>query len=423
MRVVVIGAGLLGLSTAYALQQDGHTVSVVDASDGPARKTSFANAGMLSPSLTDPWNSPGVFLNMLRWIGREDAPFLLRPRALPSLMDWGVRFFWQSRRKAFLNNWAASLELGLYSMKVQEEWVKAGEFSFQAGRAGILKIFRDEAELEEGLMRQDFLAQNRVEVRRLDMKEALAIEPSLEAVAPKLTGAILHTIDGHGDAHLFCREIEGALRHRGTAFHYNTRALGFSKEGAKIEALNTDAGPMEADAFVLAAAGHSVELGRTVGLRLPIRPAKGYSITLDLDEECEQPGRPVVDDSLHIALTPLGQRLRVAGTAEFTGFDETLTPSRIRNLTDLLAQIYPRCAERARVTPLSPWCGFRPMSPDGAPLLGRTPFSNLFLNTGHGHLGWTLCAGSGRAVADLISQRAPEIPLEAFSMDRFRLAR
>ena len=419
MRVVVIGAGLLGLSTAYALQQDGHTVSVVDAADGPARGTSLANAGMLSPSLTDPWNSPGVFLNMLRWIGREEAPFLLRPGAVPSLLDWGTRFFWQSRRKAFLKNWAATLELGLYSMKVQEEWVKAGDFSFDAGRAGILKIFRNESELEEGLMRLEFLAQKKVEARSLDIQETLELEPSLEAVAPQLTGAILHTIDGHGDAHLFCREIENTLRSAGTRFLYNTRAQGFSKEGSRVRALETDAGAMEADAFVLAAAGHSVELGRTAGLRLPIRPAKGYSITLDLDEDCEQPSRPVVDDSLHIALTPLGKRLRVAGTAEFTGFDETLTPGRIRNLTDLLGQIYPRCAARAQMKTVSPWCGFRPMSPDGAPLLGRTPLSNLFLNTGHGHLGWTLCAGSGRAVADLISGRAPEIPLEGFSMDRF----
>ena len=421
MQVVVIGAGLLGLSTAYALQQDGHDVCVVDASDGPARETSFANAGMLSPSLTDPWNSPGVFLNMLRWLGREEAPFLLRPRAIPSLLDWGTRFFWQSRRKAFLENWAASLELGLYSMRVQEEWVKTGDFRFQAGRAGILKIFRDEAELEEGLMRLDFLARNHVEVRRLDMDEALEIEPSLEAAAPQLTGAILHTIDGHGDAHLFCRELERSLRASGTTFHYKTRALGFERERDRIRAVNTDAGGIEGEAFVLAAAGHSVALGRTLGLRLPIRPAKGYSITLDLDEECERPRRPVVDDSLHIALTPLGDRLRVAGTAEFTGFDPRLTQSRIRNLTGLLGQIYPHCARRAETEPISPWCGFRPMSPDGAPLLGRTPLDNLFLNTGHGHLGWTLCAGSGRAVADVISGRAPELPLDAFSMDRFRL--
>ena len=245
MQVVVIGAGLLGLSTAYALQQDGHDVCVVDASDGPARETSFANAGMLSPSLTDPWNSPGVFLNMLRWLGREEAPFLLRPRAIPSLLDWGTRFFWQSRRKAFLENWAASLELGLYSMRVQEEWVKAGDFRFQAGRAGILKIFRDEAELEEGLMRLDFLARNHVEVRRLDMDEALEIEPSLEAAAPQLTGAILHTIDGHGDAHLFCRELERSLRASGTTFHYKTRALGFERERDRIRAVNTDAGGIE----------------------------------------------------------------------------------------------------------------------------------------------------------------------------------
>ncbi|MEE3325941.1 MAG: D-amino acid dehydrogenase [Myxococcota bacterium] len=421
MQVVVIGAGLLGLSTAYALQQDGHRVCVVDASDGPARETSFANAGMLSPSLTDPWNSPGVFLNMLRWIGREDAPFLLRPRALPSLLDWGTRFFWQSRRKAFLSNWAASLELGLYSMRVQEEWIKEGDFQFQAGRSGILKIFRDQAELEDGLMRLDFLTQNHIEVRRLDTQEILEIEPSLEAAAPQLSGAILHTIDGHGDAHLFCREMERVLRASGATFHYQTRALGFEREQGRIRALNTNAGTIEGEAFVLAAAAHSVALGRSVGIRLPIRPAKGYSITLDLDEDCEHPSRPVVDDSLHIALTPLGERLRVAGTAEFTGFDERLTQSRIRNLTDLLGQIYPRCAQRARTAPISPWCGFRPMSPDGAPLLGRTHFSNLFLNTGHGPLGWTLCAGSGRLVADVISGRAPALSLDAFSLDRFRL--
>ena len=420
MQVVVIGAGLLGLSTAYALKQDGHSVRVVDSSGGPALKTSFANAGMLSPSLTDPWNAPGILWKMLRWVGREEAPFLLRPHVLPSLLQWGTRFFWQSRRQAFLDNWTANLELGLYSMRVQEEWLQNHDFHFEAGRSGILKIFRDEAGLEEGLMRLDFLAQHQIDVRRLDMHEVVELEPSLEATAPDLAGAILHSLDGHGDAHLFCCEMERALLQSGVTFDYNTRGLAFEKEGKRIRALKTGAGSIEAEAFVLAAGGHSVELGQSVGLRLPIRPAKGYSITVELDEECEHPSRPVVDDGLHIALTPLGERLRVAGTAEFTGFDTRLTQSRIQNLTKLLGRIYPRCAKKAENASLSPWCGFRPMSPDGVPVLGQTRFPNLFLNTGHGPLGWTLSAGSGRMVADIISQRAPKISPEPYSVNRFR---
>jgi len=422
MQVVVIGAGLLGLSTAYALTQDGHSVRVVDSSSGPGRETSFANAGMISPSLTDPWNAPGILWSMLRWIGREEAPFLLRPQALPSLLEWGTRFFWQSRNRAFLQNWTANLELGLYSLRIQEEWMKEDDLDFEAGRSGILKIFRDEAGLEEGLMRLDFLAQHQIEVRRLERHEVVEIEPSLETAAPDLAGAILHPPDGHGDAHLFCCELGRVLTRSGVNFDYNTRALGFEKEGQRIRALKTRAGPIEADAFVLAAGGHSVELSRSVGLRLPIRPAKGYSITVELDEECERPLRPVVDDSFHIALTPLGERLRVAGTAEFTGFDARLTQSRIQNLTKLLGHIYPRCAKKAESESISPWCGFRPMSPDGVPVLGQTRFPNLFLNTGHGPLGWTLCAGSGRMVADMISRRATEIEPGPYSVDRFRFA-
>jgi D-amino-acid dehydrogenase len=420
MQVVVVGAGLLGLSTALALGQDGHEVTLVEAREGPAQGASFANAGMLSPSLTDPWNAPGIFFKMLRWLGREDAPFLLRPRAVPSLIGWGARFFWQSGRARYEKNWISNLELGLYSMKVMDELAQQHGLNFHRGNAGILKIFRNREEFEAGLRQAEFLARQGVETRTLDTRAALELEPALSSAAPFLVGAIHHPIDGHGDAQLFCQGIEEKLRKSKARFHYGTLARKLIRKGGRVAALDTDRGPIEGDSFVLAAGSHSVELAATVGVRIPVRPAKGYSITLDLDDESEHPRMPVVDDSLHVALTPMGGRLRVAGTAEFAGYDPTLTPSRIQNLLQVLEQTYPRCAEKAEPENLGSWCGYRPLSADGVPILGATHLANLFLNTGHGPLGWTLAAGSGRLVSDLVGGRSPALSLQGYSLARFR---
>ena len=420
MHVVVVGAGLLGLSTAQALCQDGHHVSIVDARGGPGLGTSFANAGMLSPSLTDPWNAPGIVFKMLGWLGREDAPFLLRPSAVPSLIGWGARFFWQSGTARYEKNWASNLRLGLYSMEVLDELSSKHDLAFGRGSKGILKVFRDQEELEAGLRQADFLARHQIETRTLDIGATLDLEPALSSAAASLAGAIHHPIDGHGDAHLFCEALEGLLRESGALFHYATRAQRLIRTGSRIAALETDCGAIEADAFVLAAGSPSVELAATAGVRIPVRPAKGYSITVDVNDTCERPRMPVVDDSLHVALTPMPGRLRVAGTAEFAGYDHRLTSARIQNLVDVLGQIYPRCAQRAEPEASAPWCGHRPLSADGVPVLGATPLANLFLNTGHGPLGWTLAAGSGRLVSDLVNGQPPALPPEPYSIARFR---
>ncbi|MCH2186607.1 FAD-dependent oxidoreductase, partial [Myxococcota bacterium] len=261
---------------------------------------------------------------------------------------------------------------------------------------------------------------HQVEAQLLSPEKAVALEPALAAAAPSLAGAIHHPPDAHGDAHLFCCGLERALRASGVEFDYDTHVTGWVRAGHKVAALETESRLIEADAFVLAAGSHSVELARKLGIQIPVRPAKGYSITLELDSESEHPRMPVIDESLRIALTPLGQRLRAAGTAEFAGYDTQLSESRIQNLLDMLESVYPRCAKTAHQKSMTPWCGLRPVSADGVPVLGSTATPNLFLNTGHGPLGWTLAAGSARMLADLMSGHRPELAPEPYSLDRFR---
>lgn len=420
MRVVIVGAGLVGTTTAWYLRLHGAQVTVLDRAEAAAMETSFANAGMVTPSMADPWNGPGTLSKLVRWLGREDAPMLLRARAIPSLAGWGLRFLANARQSVFRRNTLKNVALANYSLGLLRALRSDPGLEYDGIAGGTLRACRNQASLDHAASLAGFLSDHDVSFRVLDRRGVVEAEPALAPVADKIIGGVHYTGDESGDAHLFCSGLARAAAQRGVKFLFSRPVTGFRRNGGRIAAVETDSGPVEADAFVLAAGSFTPLLARPLGLRVPVRPVKGYSITAPRGDWPDGPRIPVADDHLHAAVTPLGTRIRVAGTAEFAGYDDTLRKSRIDNLLALLDQIYPDYAARMDRAAIEPWCGFRPVCADGVPILGHSGrIDNLYLNTGQGHLGWTMAAGSGKIVADLVAGVTPDIPVGDYSLARF----
>jgi D-amino-acid dehydrogenase len=422
MRVIVIGAGLAGLTTAWYLQRDGAQVTVLEADSGPGLGTSFANGAMLHPSICAPWNAPGMFWQVLRWLGREDAPLLLRPRALPGLAGWGVEFLRQSAPARFAGNSRRNLRLAILSLAEMAVIRGATPLSYGYQGRGLLSVFRSEAARASRLAEVDMLAEHGLPLRLLDRDALVALEPALAPIGGELVGGIHYGADEGGDAHLFCTELARVLAAGGASLRYGVRVDRLLRAGAALRGVEAAGEELHADACVLAAASHSVALAASVGLSLPVRPVKGYSITMPRDiAPAAAPLIGVEDGALHAVAVPVGaNQLRVAGTAELTGYDLAISQPRIDNLQNLLARLFPLFAAALGPGDVRPWAGLRPMCADGVPLLGATDLQNLFLNTGHGHLGWTLAAGSARMVADTIAGRVAPLAAEDYALTRFR---
>ena len=419
MKIIVIGAGLLGSSSAYFLSNLGHEVVVLERQPGPGIETSYANAGMLTPSQAAPWNQPGILGNMLHWIGREDAPVLVRPGAVFSLLGWGSRFLMNSMAARFHQNLKKNAALAHYSLGLLQSFRDRHAVHYDATARGTLKFFVNQREFDHESRFNDLYRDAGIDFRLLDGKSALQVEPALADISAKIVAAIHYPHDESGDAHLFCRALVEHAEAAGAAFHYGVVIGGFERIADRISSVTTNRGAYIADAYVLAAGSYSPLLAGSVGLHLPIRPVKGYSLTFNLDGWDKGPCMPLVDESVHTAITPLGKRLRVAGTAEFNGYNTALRPGRIDNMARILRNTCPGFVPYMDMKTAVPWAGLRPYSCDGVPLLGPTPVANLYLNTGHGHLGWSMAMGSGKLVADLISQYATDIDLAPYQLQRF----
>ena len=418
VRVVVVGSGLQGVTTAWFLASQGCGVTVLEREAAVALGTSYANAGILTPSMADPWNAPGILGHLLGWLGREDAPFLLRLRALPSMLGWGLSFLAHARPRRYRENMDKNLRLALYSLAVMRELRASLGLRYDERTAGTIKVFREARAFDEAVARNVVLAELGLDVCSLTPDEVVRTEPALAPVRGQLVGGLHCPQDESGDARLFTELLALKAQAAGARFVFGATVTGFETAGDRIAAVATSAGRHAADAFVLAAGCWSPRLLAPLGLALRVRPVKGYSITLPIGAWSGAPRMPVIDDALHTAATPLGERLRVAGTAEIAGYDTALTPARIENLFGLLLGLFPSYAPHLDRAAASPWAGLRPVSADGVPLIGRSRYVNLFLNTGHGHLGWTLAAGSARLLADLLLGRPPEIDAGAYDARR-----
>jgi D-amino-acid dehydrogenase len=418
MHVVIIGAGLLGLSTAFHLCERGARVTLIDRNPGPGLETSYANGGLLTPSMAHPWNEPGIGRVLARSLGRDDSAVLLHARSIWPLLGWGVRFLRYSKRERFLSSTLCNAALARYSLEVLDQMsAKLGQILHHSA-LGTLTLYRTEREFERGVESARHLSEHGIESSALTSIQAAEREPALQLISREIRGAIWFPRDRAGDAYAYCERVSAAISARGGTFLYGATVKGWIADEC-VHAVRTTASDIEADAFVIAAGSHSPGLARFLGMEIPVQPVKGYSLSFPSRHLAQPPRIPVVDASLHAAITPLESCIRVAGTAEFDGFDLTIRPKRIENLRRLLARVYPELLPLLDRQSAQPWAGLRPMSADGVPILGDTPLPNLYLNTGHGHLGWSMAAASGRLVADRVLGQPTGLDLSPYLLSRF----
>jgi len=402
--VIVVGAGVVGMTTALYLAREGLSVAVIDEQPGAGLSTSFANGGLVTPSTAMPWSSPTALKLLLRWIGREDAPLLMRPEAIPRLGLWGLKFAANCRPAAHLRSSKTLTHFARESLEELEGLIAQRMVDFPLGRGGLLAIYRDDAGLAARDRYVEFLHGLAIETRTLDADTTVAMEPSLAPIASSICGGLLLPNDAWGDAWRFSRAVEEASRKLDVACHFGTRLASLVVENGKISGLRTAETLMKAHHVVICAGPRTPALLEPLGIRVPIMPVKGYSISLSKSDIGFLPSRPIVDDLAHIGVTPLGDRLRIAGTVELAGHDGTIRPQRIDNLKRAVTALFPGMT---MPSDLSPWAGLRPMTPDGLPVIDATAISGLYVNGGHGALGWTLACGSARLMTAIIMGREP----------------
>ncbi|MDH5222708.1 MAG: D-amino acid dehydrogenase [Betaproteobacteria bacterium] len=408
MRVAVLGAGVVGVTGAWYLARAGHEVTLVDRQPEAGMETSFANGGQISAGHAEPWAKPSVVPKVLRWLGREDAPMLFRPRADLAQWRWGLRFAFECLPGRFERHTRQLAGLARYSRESLGALRQETGIAYDYLGKGILHFCTDEADFEA-------LAAHAEKMRRLGIArevktaaECLAIEPALRASEVPVAGGAYAPQDESGDAHAFTVNLARLAQARGVRFLRETTIESLETESGRAVAARLGSGRLEADAFVVSLGSYSTRLLRPLGISIPVYPLKGYSITIALPPQlaAQAPTASLTDEAHKLVFSRLGERLRVAGTAELTGYDTSINEARCAAIMARVGKLFPGLAQ-ARDIRL--WAGLRPATPSNVPVIGRTRVAKLFLNTGHGTLGWTLAAGSGRALADLVSGRKPEV--------------
>lgn len=419
LHTLVIGGGLSGLSTAIALQANGHTIELLEARDDIAQEASHANGALLTASMSDPWNAPGVHKHLAASLFNPQSAMKLRLSAIPSLLTWGIKFLANSTAERHSKATEANYQLAAYSIRQTEAFRERLGLKYDASVTGAMKLFRDKLATAAAAAHAKRLAAHQLKFEELDADGAVAREPQLRPIRDQIAGAIYYPGDEVGDAYLFCKELARKLVEGGAALRTNVRAERIMVANGRVRAVQTDKGEFRADHVVVAAGNWSPALLNTVGISLQVKPVKGYTVTIPVPAAMDQlPVMPVIDDALHAVVVPLPGRLRIAGTAEFAGFDQRMRSERIEGLLAFLEALYPHIAKQIDRNSAKPWTGLRPMSCDGKPFIGSTPVQGLYINAGHGHLGWTMAMGSACVLGDLVAGRTPAIDASPFSATR-----
>ncbi|AKJ32161.1 D-amino acid dehydrogenase [Caldimonas brevitalea] len=416
MRVFVLGAGIIGVCTAWYLRQEGHEVVVIDRQGDAAQETSFANGAQISVSFCEPWANAEAPLKVLKWLARDDSPLLFRPRLDPQQWRWGLSFLMQCHDGAFERNVRQLVALGRYSHESLKALVAQTGIEYQRLERGILHFFSSQKDLDAGAAAANLMRRYGVDREVLTREQVLAIEPALASFAPQIAGGTYTPSDESGDARVFTQALARRCEAAGVQFLYQHDILGLDVEGGRVERVRVRdrvsgvPATLQGDVFVAALGSYTAPLLRPLGVALNIYPAKGYSATLRLRHPERASVVSMIDDARKIAISRLGDYIRIAGTAELAGYDTRLDTPTARVRCDALVrrydEVFPGVADLSEP---NFWTGLRPSTPTNIPYIGRTRLPNLWVNAGHGTLGWTHGAGSGRAVAELISGRRPAL--------------
>ena len=415
MKVVVLGAGIIGVTSAYQLAKAGHEVTVIDRQQGPALETSFANAGEVSFGYCSPWAAPGIPMKAIKWLFMHHAPLILRPKVDGAMLSWLVKMLSNCTSERYAINKSRMLRLADYSRISLAQLREETGIAYDERMQGTLQLFRTQQQLDASAKDVKALAAAGIPYKVLDPEGCVGVEPALRHVRGKIVGGLLTPKDETGDCFKFTNALAAKAIELGVKFQYGTTIKGLDVQGEQARAVMTDRGRLNADAIVVALGSYSPLLLKPLGISLSVYPVKGYSLTIPITDASRAPESTVMDETYKIAITRLGDRIRVGGMAEISGYTNDLGLARRQTLEHSVTDLFPG----GDVAKASFWSGLRPMTPDGTPVIGPTKIKGLFLNTGHGTLGWTMSSGSARVISDLVSGRKPDIDATDLAVSRY----
>jgi len=415
MKVVVLGAGIVGVTSAYQLAKAGHEVTVVDRQQGPALETSFANAGEVSFGYCSPWAAPGIPMKAVKWLFMHHAPLILRPKVDGAMLSWLVKMLSNCTSERYAINKSRMLRLADYSRTSLAQVREETGIAYDERMQGTLQLFRTQQQLDASAKDVKALAADGIPYEVLDPEGCIRVEPALRHVREKIVGGLLTPKDETGDCFKFTNALAAKAVELGVRFQYGTTIKGLDVQGGQVRGVVTDRGRVDGDAVVVALGSYSPIMLRPLGIKLSVYPVKGYSLTIPITDPSRSPESTVMDETYKIAITRLGDRIRVGGMAEISGYTNDLGLARRQTLEHSVTDLFPG----GDVAKASFWSGLRPMTPDGTPVIGPTKIKGLFLNTGHGTLGWTMSSGSARVISDLVSGRKPDIDATDLAISRY----
>jgi D-amino-acid dehydrogenase len=411
MTTIVLGAGAVGTATAWYLSKSGHDVVLVERQAEAAMETSWGNGGIIHASEVEPWSQPGMPTKIIKWLGKENAPMLLRYSAIPHIMRWGIEFARNCTPERFRENAKSNLRLALHSLKSLQEIGAETGIDYDRATRGVLKIYRSRESLDAAERSTAYLAQHGLLYERVDPERCVELEPALKDTKSTLAGALYFARDEVGDSNKFAQGLAAACAARGVQCRFGETIQKIETGNGRVQAVVTDKGRITADTVVVALGSFTAPMLAKNGIRVPIYPVKGVSITFKRAGWNAAPTVPVIDDSKLFGFVPIGDRMRISGSAEITGYDATPAVARAEAIIANASFTFPELTRHFDIAKSRVWAGLRPVSPSGTPIIGEARIRGLWINAGHGHLGWTLSCGSGRLIADLIDGRDPGIPV------------